>query len=57
MSAPILDDTKKVQGVIQISRKGKTPTDAGPDFTQKELRTLVQINPCLHRFLNLYHAV
>jgi hypothetical protein len=57
MSAPILNDEKKVHGVVQISRKGKTPTDAGPDFTQKELRTLVQLSPSLHRFLNLYHAV
>jgi hypothetical protein len=57
MSAPILDEAKKVQGVIQISRKGKTPSDSGPDFTQKELRALVQITPCLHRFLNLYHSV
>jgi hypothetical protein len=39
MSAPILQE-RKVAAVIQISRKGKTPGDAGPDFTHPQLREL-----------------
>lgn len=39
MSAPMLHD-KKVIGVMQVSRKGKTASDAGPDFTQPQLREL-----------------
>src|SRR5271157_4035255 len=36
ISAPILCDGKVV-GVMQISRKGATPTEAGADFTADEL--------------------
>ena len=36
ISAPILCDGKVV-GVIQISRKGNTAPEAGPDFTAEEL--------------------
>src|SRR5271169_2440694 len=39
MSAPILQE-RKVSAVIQISRKGKTAADAGPDFTHPQLREL-----------------
>ena len=39
MSAPILQE-RKVAAVIQISRKGKTAGDAGPDFTHPQLREL-----------------
>jgi len=39
MSAPILLD-RKIVGVIQVSRKGKTASDAGPDFTHPQLREL-----------------
>src|SRR5271163_4094329 len=39
MSAPILQE-RKVAAVIQISRKGKTAADAGPDFTHPQLREL-----------------
>lgn len=52
MSAPILDDNKKVAGVVQISRKGQTPHDAGPDFTQKDLAKLTALTPDLARFLH-----
>ena len=55
MSAPIMDGTQ-VEGVVQISRKGQTPTAAGPDFTQRDLRTLVLLSPSLHRFLKLCGA-
>lgn len=40
MSVPLLVDGKVV-GVIQISRKGKSPTTAGADFTIRDLTTLV----------------
>ena len=52
MSAPILDGTK-VHGVVQVSRKAKSLAQAGADFTQKELRTLVSLTPTLDRFLRL----
>jgi len=39
MSAPIVADGKSV-GVVQISRKGRTPRVAGPDFTPADLTTL-----------------
>lgn len=42
MSAPIVLDRKMV-GVIQVSRKGKTAADAGPDFTHPQLRELKAI--------------
>lgn len=41
MSVPILLEGKAV-GVIQVSRKGKTPGAAGPDFTPKDLQDLLQ---------------
>ncbi len=53
MSAPILDGTR-VHGVIQISRKAATLAQAGADFTQKDLRTLVALSPALDRFLKLF---
>jgi hypothetical protein len=39
MSAPILLGDKSM-GVIQVSRKGRNPAVAGPDFTPADLRTL-----------------
>jgi hypothetical protein len=52
MSAPILDGTR-IHGVVQISRKAKSLSEAGADFTQKDLRTLVSLSPTLDRFLKL----
>ena len=50
MSVPILLD-KKVIGVIQVSRKGATPSEAGPDFVPQQLRELKTITdtiaPCV----------
>lgn len=40
ISAPLLLDAKSV-GVIQISRKGKSPTTAGADFTIRDLTSLM----------------
>ena len=42
MSAPVLTG-KKAVGVVQISRKGAAAADAGPDFTQMQLRDLKTI--------------
>lgn len=52
MSAPILEGTH-VRGVVQISRKGRSISDAGPDFTQKDLRTLTSLSSTLERLLKL----
>jgi hypothetical protein len=52
ISAPILDGSG-VRGVVQISRKGRSPSDAGPDFTSKDLRTLASLSAALLRFLKL----
>ncbi len=50
MSVPILLE-KKVIGVIQVSRKGVTPSEAGPDFVPQQLRELKTIAdaiaPCI----------
>ncbi len=55
MSAPISADGKVV-GVIQISRKGKSISTVGSDFTPKELNDLValgnKLGPCLRLFQN-----
>ena len=40
LSAPLILDGKPV-GVVQISRKGKSPMAAGADFTIRDLTTLV----------------
>jgi hypothetical protein len=55
MSAPIVDGTKVI-GVIQISRKGHSATNAGPDFTQKDLRALTSLSPTLELFLKLFQV-
>ncbi len=52
MSAPVVVDDKVV-GVVQISRKGRTPADAGPDFTHSDLRELTSITGVLGRFIAL----
>jgi len=50
MSVPILSDDKVV-GVVQISRKGYSTKDAGPDFTQFDLRELIALTGPLSRFV------
>jgi GAF domain-containing protein len=52
MSVPIVADGKAL-GVVQISHKGRTPADAGPDFTQKDLRELESITGVLARFVKI----
>ena len=40
MSAPVLDDSGNVMGVLQLCRKGQTPASAGPDFNLEQLHQL-----------------
>ena len=51
MSAPLLHD-EKVVGVVQISRKGQGTEDAGPDFTQKDLKALLALTGELGRLVH-----
>jgi GAF domain-containing protein len=50
MSSPIMMGNKPL-GIVQVSRKGRSPVDAGPDFTPAQLRSLKSIAdalaPCL----------
>ena len=50
MSSPIQVGDRAV-GVVQVSRKGKSPVEAGPDFTPLQLRNLKTVAdalaPCL----------
>ena len=43
MSAPILSASADVIGVVQVSRKAKSPADAGPDFTSEDLAKLKSV--------------
>jgi GAF domain-containing protein len=52
MSVPLAVD-KKVIGVIQVSRKGKSAAEAGPDFTHQELRELRTIADSLAPYVSL----
>ena len=52
MSAPIVRENRVI-GVVQICRKGISPTDAGPDFSAADLAELQGLSPLLSRFLAL----
>jgi GAF domain-containing protein len=54
MSSPI-QAGGKVIGVIQVSRKGKAMTDAGPDFSHTQLRELKLIADALAPGILLYN--
>jgi len=53
MSAPARNGGE-LRGVVQISRKAKTPSTAGPDFSPQDLKELGTaadlLATCLHRF-------
>jgi GAF domain-containing protein len=55
MSVPVLHESK-MAGVVQVSRKGKSVTSAGPDFSPRELTELAgyatQVGRCF-KFLVL----
>lgn len=46
MSAPIMLGSKVV-GVLQVSRKANESSEAGPDFTQEQLRELMVVSDAL----------
>lgn len=50
ISAPILSDARVV-GIIQISRKGSTPSGAGPDFTPGDLGQVLALCKPLGKLL------
>lgn len=50
ISAPIIRE-EEVLGVVQISRKGESSQDCGPDFKPSDLKTLRGLNELLIRFL------
>jgi hypothetical protein len=52
ISVPILRG-KTVVGVAQICRKGASLSDAGPDFTSRDLSELQDLNHTLDRLLTL----
>jgi hypothetical protein len=52
MSAPILREDRVV-GVVQLCRKGISPMDAGPDFTQADMAELKSLGGLLSRVLAL----
>jgi len=52
MSAVILRENVVI-GVVQICRKGASLSDAGPDFTSRDLSELQSLNPALSRLLAL----
>jgi hypothetical protein len=52
ISAPILRGNTVI-GVAQICRKGASLTDAGPDFTSRDLSELQGLNHALGRLLTL----
>jgi GAF domain-containing protein len=53
MSAPVLAGDKAV-GVIQVSRKGRNPAVAGPDFTPADLRTLELVSEVIAPFFTSF---
>lgn len=52
MSAPIVSGDKVI-GVVQISRKGETQSDCGPDFVTKDLRLLMELHSLFVRILTI----
>jgi GAF domain-containing protein len=55
MSVPVVHENR-VTGVLQVSRKGKSVTTAGADFSSGELNTLGQFAAQLGRCLALIKA-
>jgi GAF domain-containing protein len=50
MSTPIMSGNQVI-GVLQVSRKGRTAADAGPDFTDLQLRELKTISDALASYI------
>jgi hypothetical protein len=52
MSAPVMSGSE-VLGVVQISRKGRSQKEAGPDFSRGNLKALAELMPTIARFVEL----
>jgi len=50
LTLPLILENKAV-GVIQISRKGDTPEQSGPDFSQNDVKKLLELAPLFLPFL------
>lgn len=50
ISVPVLDANRKATGVIQISRKGKTPAEAGAEFNETDSDKLRRVAHTLSSF-------
>jgi GAF domain-containing protein len=53
MSAPIKIESRVI-GVVEVSHKGRTLAQAGPDFTQQDLRELTTLARALGKFLKYF---
>jgi hypothetical protein len=51
MSAPVTSGDGTVLGLIQVSRKGNTPTEAGADFSPDDLETLTMIGTAIAKIM------
>lgn len=51
IAAPIMYPSGKVIGVIEVSEKGKTLQEAGADFCEKDLETLIEIGKTIAPYL------
>jgi len=56
MSAPVLGGNGEVVGVVQISRKGDTPREAGPDFMRGDLDRLMEVAVILSPYVTKLHT-
>ncbi len=50
ISVPVWDANRKTIGVIQISRKGRTPAEAGAEFMEKDMEKLCGVAHALSSF-------
>lgn len=51
LSVPVLDAGGKPKGVLQISRKGPTQDNAGPDFGKDDLLALQRMSEVLSKYI------
>lgn len=56
MSAPVLGPNGDVVGVVQVSRKGDTPREAGKDFSREDLEKLIQVGQILSPYLTKMYS-
>ena len=56
MSAPVFGPNGDVVGVLQISRKGDTPREAGADFTRADLDRLLEVAQIISPYLTKLYS-